>query len=223
MARLLLVEDNKELADTILGWLKKDNHTVDTALDGQQGEEQMRDFEFDLIILDWKLPFKSGLDLCKQFRASGKNTPILMLTGKGDIADKLAGLDSGADDYLTKPFLTEELLARVRALLRRPATFAGTNELRVGELRLDLGRRIVQMHDRETTLQRQEFSLLEFFMRHPNEVISTARLLNAGWETDSDISLDALYTCIGRLRKRLKSIGNESLTTVPAQGYLLKE
>ncbi len=222
MARLLLVEDNKDLSDTIRGWLEKDNHVVDAALDGQLGEDLVAQFEYDVIILDWKLPIKSGIDLCKTIRASGNNTPILMLTGKGDIGDKVAGFESGADDYLTKPFLTEELLARVRALSRRSRTFTGSKELTVGELHLDLARRMVHLHGRETILPRQEFALLEYFMRHPNEVISTNRLLNGGWETDSETTLDALYTCIGRLRKRLKSIGSDALATVPAQGYLLK-
>jgi DNA-binding response OmpR family regulator len=222
MARLLLVEDNEELSRTIRGWLEKDNHVVDIALNGQLGEDLALQYEYDLIILDWKLPIKSGLDLCKIIRAKGKNTPILMLTGKGDISDKVAGFESGADDYLTKPFLTEELQARVRALVRRGQPSASSKVLTAGALHLDLARRIVSLHGQETVLPRQEFALLEYFMRHSNEVISTERLLNGGWQTDSEAATDALYTCIGRLRKRLKSIGSEALTTVHAQGYLLK-
>jgi len=222
MARLLLVEDNEELAALIHKWLKEDSHTVDVALDGEGGEDLLHQVDFDLIILDWKLPIKSGIDLCQSIRAQGKTVPILMLTGKGDIDDKVKGFESGADDYLTKPFLPPELLARVKALLRRPPTFSGT-VLTVGDHSLNLAQRFLSKAGREVPLQRQEFALLEYFMRHPNQVISTARLLNSGWNTDSDISQDALYACIARLRRKLKSIGSESLTTVHSQGYLFKE
>lgn len=221
MAKLLLVEDNQELAATIRAWLEGDNHVVDVATDGQQAEDFVNEFDFDLIVLDWKLPKKSGLELCKEFRANGKTMPILMLTGKGDINDKLAGFESGADDYLTKPFLTPELLARIRALLKRPRAFSG-GVLTVGPLSLDTERRIVSSAGREIVLQRQEFALLEYLMRHPDQVISTTTLLNGGWKTDAEVSMDSLYTCIGRLRKKLKNLGCETLSTVPAQGYLIK-
>lgn len=221
MAKLLLVEDNKELALAIQEWLKDDNHLVEIANNGEEGDDLVKRFEFDLIILDWKLPIKSGIELCQAIRAAGKKTPILMLTGKGQLDDKLQGFDSGADDYLTKPFLVPELLARVKALLRRPATYAGT-ELNVGDLTLNLARRIVSKEGKETSLRRQEFTLLEYFMRHPNQVIGTTTLLHSGWEMDSDVGSDALYTCIARLRRKLKAIGSESLTTVHAQGYVFK-
>src|SRR6185437_10357416 len=187
MAKLLLVEDNQELADTIRQWLERDNHVVDVASDGLQGEDFMNRFDFDLIILDWKLPHKTGLELCQHYRATGKGAPILMLTGKGDINDKLAGFESGVDDYLTKPFLTPELLARVKALLKRPRLFSGT-VLQVGALTLDVSKRLVSSGGREIMLQRQEFALLEYMMRHPDQVISTASLLNGGWDSDTEVT-----------------------------------
>jgi OmpR-family two-component system manganese-sensing response regulator len=221
MAKLLLVEDNQELAQTIRRWLEQDHHIVDVALDGDTGEEYMANFDFDLIILDWKLPGKSGIELCQKYRDSGKGSPILMLTGKGDLKDKLAGFESGADDYLTKPFETAELLARIKALLKRPRQFVGT-VLAVGGITLDVVKRTVTCSNKEIILQRQEFALLEYMMRHADQVISTDALLSGGWESDNEVSIDALYTCIGRLRRKLKAVGCEALTTVPAQGYRMK-
>ncbi len=221
MAKLLLVEDNPELAATIAGWLREDGHVIDIAVDGLAGESMMLQFDFDLLVFDWKLPGKSGIELCKSFRQSAKCSPILMLTAKGDLEDKVAGLEAGADDYLTKPFQPQELRARVKALLRRATTFVGS-VLVVGDLQLNLETREASCGDRQIQLPRQEFSLLEFFMRRPGRVTSAEAILNGVWQTDSETTLDAVYICIRRLRRKLNNIGSDALSTVHGQGYLLK-
>lgn len=221
MAKILVVEDDPDTLDCIVKMLSFEHHAVETCLDGDAGWHMVRTYDFDLLILDWEIPEKSGVQICRDFRSLGGRTPILMLTGKVRITDKEEGLDSGADDYLTKPFDLRELAARVRALLRRPV--AGTdNILQVADIVLDPIKYHVTKGGTAISLLPKEFQLLEYFMRHGNEVISPQSLLNHVWPSESDATVDALRTNIKRLRKKIDPEG-ERICTVHGVGYIFKK
>lgn len=222
MAKILVVEDDFDLCSSLQDLLEMDHHKVDTANNGAEALQQLRFSEYDLVLLDWNLPDMQGVDICKQFRANGGACPVLMLTGKGNVTDKITGLDSGADDYLTKPFHPDELASRIKALLRRPGAFRG-NELKVGGLVLEPGVFRVTMDGQEIKLLPKEFALLEFMMRHPNEVFSTEALIARVWESDSDVSPEVVRTYINRLRNKIGRKDEESiLKTVHGLGYRLQ-
>jgi len=222
MAKILIAEDDKDLCDSIRGWLEFQNYTVESVNDGTEAQIRAETYSYDAIILDWDLPHMSGLDLCRKLRASGSNVPILMLTGKTTITDKEQGLDAGADDYLTKPFSMREMSARVRAILRR-ASGATDNILRVRDIVLNPDSFWVTVSGRQVRLLRIEFALLEFFMRNPNKVFSARALLDSVWKTDAEVTLDAVTTCIGRLRKKLESDGAAPvIRTIHGVGYKLE-
>jgi len=222
MAKILLVEDDVEFSGIVQGWLSNEHHVVEVVHDGTEGRHWLQIYEYDLVILDWQLPGMSGVDLCKQFRAQGGLTPILMLTGKSAVAEKETGLDSGADDYLTKPFHMKELSARVRALLRR-ASRGTSNVLTIGGLVLDPANYRVTMNGGEISLQKREFALLEFLMRNPNRVFSAEALLERVWATESDVTPDAIRVYIMRLRKKIVDGEKSSMIqTVHGVGYKLQ-
>ncbi|HEY9871647.1 MAG TPA: response regulator transcription factor [Candidatus Obscuribacterales bacterium] len=221
MAKILLIEDDPALGRMVKDWLTFEHHLVELSADGGEGWDRLQVYEYDLLIIDWDLPEKSGLEICREFRAQGGTTPILMLTGKRSISDKESGFDAGADDYLTKPFHTKELSARVRALIRRSERFLG-NILKHKNLVLDPVARTVKRDGKDVDLLPKEFSLLEFLMRHPNQVFSAEALLSRVWSTDSDAGVDAITTCIKRLRKKIDVQGNPSvIRTVHGVGYRL--
>ena len=166
MVKILVVEDDLALATTIRDTLSNEQYKVETSHSGEEADGLLSSFDYDLVILDWELPEMSGVSICQRFRARGGTTPILMLTGKSTADDKESGLDSGADDYLTKPFEVRELNARIRALLRRPTQFQG-QKLRWGNLELDTNTHRVVLNGKDIALQPLEFTVLEFFMRHP--------------------------------------------------------
>ncbi|MGH9552550.1 MAG: response regulator transcription factor, partial [Terriglobales bacterium] len=176
MSKILLVEDDEDLATVVSEHLSSERFDVDHVKNGRDALEVLRVSTFDLIILDWNLPHVSGLDVCAEFRRGGGMTPIIMLTGKKAIEEKEAGLDTGADDYLTKPFSLRELSARVRAGLRRPDKMLGA-VLRVRDIEMDTDRYAVQKGGETLHLQPQEFALLEFFLKHPDQVFSPEALL----------------------------------------------
>jgi two-component system OmpR family response regulator len=222
MAKILLVEDNQEQALMISEYLCADHHQVEVIVDGQQGLDRVLLCAYDLIILDWELPGVAGVDICKQYRQSNGLTPIIMLTAKGLVSNKLQGLDAGADDYLPKPFSIRELGARVRALLRRSSGSA-SNVLEVNDITLDPQKFLVIKNGQQIDLVGREFNLLEFFMRHPDEVFTADALLQRVWQSGSDAGPEALRTCLFRLRKKLG--GDESsgdIVTVHGVGYKLK-
>lgn len=219
MAKILIVEDDESLSRMVSEWLVGEHHTVEVSHDGADAMEKLQFYDFDLVILDLNLPSMGGINILKKYRSSGKETPVLILTGQDRIEDKEVGLDSGADDYLTKPFHMKELSARVRAILRRPSSYVG-DKLTSGVLELTPGAHSVKINGKDVVLLPKEFSLLEFLMRHPDQVFSADALLNRVWESASDSSIDALTTCVKRLRKKIDTQGAPSyIKTVHGVGY----
>jgi len=219
MAKILLVEDDPVLIDQVEQWLVKEQYTVEAVFDGQEALSRLKFYPYDLLVIDWGLPKISGLDVIKQLRSTGSSMPVLMLTGKGDIPDKQTGLDSGADDYLTKPFDLRELSARVRALLRRPAALSGS-VLRATDLVLDTVTHKVTKGNAEIRLLPKEFSLLELFMMHPGAVFSADKLLEKIWSSESDSTVDTVYTFIKTLRKKISPDSPQTyIKTVQNVGY----
>jgi two-component system response regulator QseB len=224
LAKILFAEDDLDLAGRIEAWLTHDHHAVELVADGLKALENLKYFKYELAILDWGLPGMTGLDVCKQYRASGGNTPILMLTGRDQVDEKSAGLDSGADDYLTKPFHMQELSARIRALLRRPVGFTGT-ELTIRGIALNTATHKATLNGEELQLAPKEFALLEFLMKHANKVVSSDQLLEHVWSSDSDATSETIYTYIKTLRKKLSpgSSKDSPIRTIHGLGYTIDE
>jgi len=225
MPQILFVEDDKDLATVVMEWLMADGYSVEVAHDGIAGWEFLRQYSYDVVILDWHLPGLSGPEISDQYRSAGGVAPIIMLTAKNQIAEKVEGFDSGVDDYLTKPFNLKELSARLRALLRRPQAVL-TNTITNGHLELDLIKHRVLKDRIEIHLLPRDFELLEFLMRHIDEVFSTETLLQRIWGSDAEASSDALRTSIKRLRHKLDKDdnGSESLIeNIPRVGYRLRK
>jgi DNA-binding response OmpR family regulator len=221
VAKILVVEDDPKLAKLVSDWLKTEHHIVECINDGEEAAGSLKAYDYDLLVLDWNLPRVSGIELVQGYRARGGQSPVLMLTGMDKIADKEKGFDSGADDYLTKPFEGRELTARVRALLRRPSAIVG-NTLEFAGVKIDRGNYCVTRAGEEINLLPKEFALLEFMMLRPNRVFSAEELLNKVWPNDSTSTADALTTCIKRLRKKLEVEGQQSIIrTVHGVGYKL--
>ncbi len=223
MAKILVVEDDVALGKMVRDWLLMEHHNVEIVSDGGEAREMLKVYDYDIIILDWELPHVSGIEILKEFRSRGRSTPVLVLTGRSAIDDKETGFDAGADDYLTKPFHGKELTARLRALLRRPENFVG-DLLKFANLTLDHSNYKVMKDGEEIRLLPKEFALLEFLMRNPNRVFAPEALLNRVWVTESEATVDALTTCIKRLRKKIDVEGKQSvIRTVHGVGYKLEE
>lgn len=200
--RILVVEDEHRIASAIKKGLEQERFAVDLAFDGQTGYDLASSEEFDLIVLDLMLPRLDGLSICKKLRQDGLHTPILILTAKGQIQDKVTGLDSGADDYLTKPFSFEELIARIRALSRRPKTTLSSN-LTVSDLTLDVRNFEAKRQGKNIRLSGKEFSLLEYLMRHPNRIMSKDQIISHVWNYDSEILPNTVEVYIRNLRQKI--------------------
>ncbi len=221
MAKILIVEDEPDLSDPVRAYLEHEHHLVEVVSDGQEAVERLRFYKYDVIVLDWILPGMSGIEVCKAFRAAGGTTPILMLTSRGQMQDKITGLDSGADDYLTKPFDIPEVSARVRALLRRP-THVNTTTLSARNVVMQPGSFKVTREGADVQLLPKEFALLEFLMRHPGQVFSAEALLDRVWSSESEASPETIRTYIKRLRQKIDTDGQPSLiSTVHGVGYKL--
>ncbi|HEY9720019.1 MAG TPA: response regulator transcription factor [Trichormus sp.] len=222
MARILLVEDDETVSTIVVTMLERDRHTVDSCADGVAGQKQLLNSQYDLAILDWQLPEISGVDLCKQLRATGSAMPVLFLTSRSGAANIQIGLDAGGDDYLVKPFAPPELEVRVRALLRRPKKLSAS-ELRCGDLVMNMSKGVVTFHDDALPLTDNEYSVLQFMLRHQGEVCSPEQLLDHVWHSQSDASYDAVASCVKRLRKKLERKGSASLIkTSYGMGYKLE-
>lgn len=215
--RVLIVEDEHKIASSIKQGLEQENYAADVAYSGTDGYDLATTEDYDLIILDLMLPEMNGLEICQKLRTAKIHTPILMLTAKSQTRDKVEGLDSGADDYLTKPFSFEELLARVRALIRRPKQTNGT-VLKAGNLSLNPSNFEVKSGDKLINLSAKEFGLLEYLMRHPNQILTKDNIINHVWNYEADILPNTVEVYIGYLRKKL---GNKIIKTVRGFGYKL--
>jgi DNA-binding response OmpR family regulator len=221
VGRVLVIEDDTEIADVLRRSLRQEGHDVRTAGDGVEALTAAEEFVPDLVILDLGLPRLDGVEVCRRLRDAG-DVPILILTARTDTEDRVEGLDSGADDYLVKPFERQELLARIRALLRRRPP-RGTAALTVGDLRLNPDTREVRRGDREIDLTNREFELLEYLMRNERLVISRERLLEEVWGYDPAALTNTIDVFISNLRRKLESGGEPRLLhTKRGAGYVVK-
>jgi len=219
--RILLVEDDVDQLEPLQAALSEAGHIVDGIEDGATAQWILSKRDYDLLILDWLLPEVSGLSLCQQYRRLGKTAPVLLLTAKDAIVDKISGLDAGADDYLIKPADVFELLARVRALGRRSPLWKG-DTLQVEDLTLHLSTLTIERGDQSLHLSTREFLFLEYLMRHPRQVLSRSQIEQALWEWGSEPESNAITVLVRRLRQRLQMIGAASwLETVYGMGYRL--
>jgi len=221
-AHILVVDDDPEIVDFLRRGLTYEGYRVDTAEDGREALAKIRDREPDLIILDIMMPEIDGIEVSQRVRQASK-VPILMLTARGTVADKVAGLDSGADDYLVKPFVFDELLARIRARLRYHTGESG-KVLRFSDLTINTGTREVRRGDEVVQLTAQEFDLLEFFMRHPRQVLRREAIYEAVWGYDFEGESNVIEVYIRYLRTKLEASGKLRLIhTVRGVGYTLRE
>jgi DNA-binding response OmpR family regulator len=219
MAKILIIEDDAALSAMIERTLKHERHTVEQASNGRDGLDKLQFYEYDLVILDIGLPEINGVDLCKRFRDRGGQTPIIMLTAKKEMKEKKVGFDVGADDYLTKPFEMDELVVRVRALLRRSRQTSG-DVLRAGDIVLDRTGGRVTKNGTEIHLLPKEFALLAFLMRYPDQIFSPEVLVNRVWESEAETSPSTIRIYITRIRSKIDTPGTPSLiATVHGMGY----
>lgn len=200
--RILVVEDEHRIANSIKKGLEQERYAVDVAYNGTDGFDLASTEDYDAIILDLLLPGMDGLEVCRKLRKEGKHTPILILTAKGQIQDKVTGLDSGADDYLTKPFSFEELLARVRALIRRPKNSLPI-VLTVEDLQLNTQNFEVKRGKQKIELSNKEFSLLEYLMRHARQTLTKEQIISHVWDYDADILPNTVEVYIRNLRRKI--------------------
>lgn len=222
--RVLVVEDQRKLLTFIKKGLQQSGYSVDAAESVEATEALAFEFEYDLIILDVMLPDGNGFDITRRLRQHGLSMPILMLTALGETSSKIKGLDAGADDYLTKPFAIEELLARVRALLRRRQDLRGSSTLVVGDLQVDLRSRKVTRRNREIQLSAKEFALLEYLMRNQGRTLSRTQIMEHVWDMHFDSESNVIDVYINLLRKKVDLPFDQKLIkTVHGTGYMLKE
>lgn len=218
---ILVVEDEKRLAALLRRVLIEERHTVDLAYDGADGLDLALSGTYDCVVLDWMLPEMDGIAVCREMRAEGVTTPVLMLTARGAVEDRVTGLNTGADDYLVKPFAMEEFLARVGAALRRrERTLDASTTLQVQDLALDLVRHEVTRHGRAITLTAKEFALLEYLMRHPGQVLTRTQITDHVWRYDLDGLSNVVDTYIHYLRDKIdKGFPHALIKTVRGVGY----
>lgn len=220
--RVLVIEDEHKIANSIKKGLEHEKYVVDVAYNGSDGLDLSIGEEYDLIILDRLLPGIDGIEICKKLRSEGNHTPILMLTAKGQTKDKIEGLDSGADDYLVKPFAFTELFARARALVRRPKKMSKAI-LEIDTLTLDAKAYEVKRNNKAIQLSTKEFMLLEYLMRHQNAIITKEQIIAHVWNYDSDVLPNTVEVYIKHLRDKIDVVanGNRLIHTVRGFGYKL--
>ncbi len=220
--RILIIDDDKELCEFLQMTLSSDTHAVDSVHDGESGSFTARTNEYDIIILDYSLPKRNGLQVCGEIRKAGKMMPIIILSVIDSTMNKVNLLDEGADDYLNKPFSIEELRARIAALHRRPVRLENP-VLQVDDLVLDCGKHIVMRGSKGVYLTRKEFSLLEYLMRNQNEVCSRGMIMEHVWNITSDPFSNTIEAHILNLRKKIGSRGRKELIfNIPGRGYKIK-
>jgi len=220
VAKILLIEDDKELAERVKTFLESESHLVEISGSAEDALLLLKSYAYDLIILDWTLPGMSGIDLLRESGSVRSKTPVLMLTGRDGVADVELGLDSGAADYVRKPFQLRELSARIRAMLRREAPTDEHGTLTFKWITLDPRTKRVHKDGDPVKLQPQEFALLEFFMRHPKDLFSLEALMNSVWPSQIEATPDTVRVCITRLRNKVDKTEEPSLIkTVHRVGY----
>jgi DNA-binding response OmpR family regulator len=219
MVKILLAEDDRALGETIVDVLQRENHFVDWETDGSSALEFLKSYQYELIILDWEMPSMTGIDVCNAYRNGGGKSPVLFLTQRSSIADKVTGFGVGADDYLPKPFVMQELILRVQALLRRPQNIVNT-VIASGDLSLNLETREFTRNGNPIKLSPIEFSLMELFLKNPGVVFSNDALLDRVWPSSSDRSPYTLRNYMRRLRLKIYAESEDpKIRTVHGVGY----
>ncbi len=223
--RILLIEDDKRLAALVRSVLEQENFSVDVATDGDTGLELALRGVHDVAIIDWMLPGRDGPSICRKVRAARLPTGLLMLTARGQVEDRVTGLESGADDYLTKPFAFDELIARIHALSRRlNPTSADSWEIRLGNMVMDAKAHTLRREDKPIDLTKKEWDLLEFFMRHPGQVLSRQEILDYVWSYETNVQPEMVDVYISYLRQKLTLDGKKNpIETVRGFGYRFDE
>ena len=220
--RILLAEDERSLSKALKAILTKSNYSVDCVFDGEEAVSYAMASEYDLVIMDIMMPKQDGISALKKIRSKGNSVPVLMLTAKAEIDDKVEGLDSGANDYLTKPFATKELLARIRVLTRQPQS-AGDNILKFGNLTLDRGSFELSSPKGKYRLAGKEFQMMEMLMMNPGILISTEKFMDKIWGIDSEADISTAWTYISYLRKKLTALeADVQIKAVRNSGYTLE-
>ena len=217
--RILVIEDEAEIADFLIRGLREEGFTVEHAADGESAEHSWKVSGWDLILLDRSLPDLDGLTLLRNHRSAGDDVPVLVLTARDAVSERVRGLDAGADDYVCKPFAFEELLARVRALVRRPRGGIGTT-LTLGDVRVDLAAQRTERAGKPLELTVKEQALLVFFLRHPGEVLSRTRIYEQVWDERYDGTSNTLEVHVMELRRKLEAKGPRLIHTLRGRGYL---
>lgn len=221
--RILVVEDDQSLHRIIVRRLKEEGYAVDGCFDGEDALDYMTSEVYDCIILDWMLPKKDGVIVLREFRSQGHRTPVLMLTAKDSVMDRVSGLDAGADDYLTKPFAFDELLARIRALLRRN-TGGTENKLQLADLVMDLSKHTVHRGETEIHLTSREYALLEYFLRNQEQVLTRSQIADHVWNYEFDYDSNVVDVYIRYLRKKIdKGFDEPLIHTVRGYGYVMRQ
>jgi heavy metal response regulator len=220
--RILVVEDEKKVATFIKKGLEEENYAVDIAYDGEEGLALAQMNEYDVILLDIMLPKLDGREVLRRIRGNGSSVPILILTAKDSVEDIVSGLDSGSDDYLTKPFSFAELVARIRALLRR-RTGEKKDTLTAGDLSLSVSTRRARRGSREIELTAKEYALLEYFMRNPNRILTRTLISEHVWDYDFDPTTNVIDVYVNYLRKKIdRGFEKKLIHTIRGSGYMLK-
>lgn len=221
--RVLIAEDEVSIAKALKSVLERNNFTVDMVHDGAEALFYIREFDYDALVLDIMMPEIDGLEVLKTVRAEGNGVPALFLTAKGEVEDRVAGLEAGADDYLPKPFATGEFVARVKALTRRSGTYR--HEVRsLGKTELDSTTYTLSRGEKSCTLNNKEFQLMDLFITHPGQIFSSQHLMDKVWDLDTDAGIGVVWTYIGFLRKKLKEIDSDiEIKTIRGAGYALEE
>ena len=221
--KLLIAEDELDLAEALEALFLKNQFTVDVVNDGQDAYDYAVGGDYDAVILDVMMPKMNGIEVLKKLRAEGFKTPVMMLTAKGEKDDRITGFDSGADDYLPKPFAADELISRVRALLRRSGGYTDT-VISYGDLKLDTAGGIISGPDGDARLMGKEFQLMELFMRAPKVLVSADKLMERIWGWESDSEINVVWVHISNLRKKLSAVGSDvRVKAVRGMGYMLED
>lgn len=219
MAKILLIEDDQTIGESLKLHLQKRGNEVEWVEDGVEGLSRLRFYQYDLALIDWMLPGLTGPEIVKQYRNHGGLSPVMMLTSMNEVNQKIEGLDSGADDYVTKPFNVDEVYARIQALLRRPANIMPA-AIRVGNIEIDVGKKVVTRDGVPIKLLPKEFALLEFLLRHADQFFEVNALLDRVWGSESDATDAAVWQAVKRLRNKLDDPHGESIiVNVKGMGY----